>query len=325
MNTTKHLEISEIMAFRNDLLSDADRHAAARHLIRCGNCRSQLPPPNSDQFWKSLLGEDDLNTEPESSSSILKESFFGRISWNISAVRPAIFASILFVALAGLSGLILFGRLSSDADKTVAGVTEMGTKEVLVSPSAPPIGERRTEQFPNNGQTEAVKRSDQIPPLKDERSLKTQAPRKENRSGTDTRFKNDLARSQQAETRGSIIPCGGQFFVGLETRTFSSGVRLSWDKVSGAVLYRIYVSDLDEKLLDQFETASDISYTVADILDPDVVYRWTLIVTLKNGQTISGTSQNFRVRDLSSGESRQEHLSKGRKTAASVRCVENKQ
>lgn len=325
MNTSKHLDISEIMAFRNDLLSDADRHAAAKHLIRCGNCRSHLPAPSPEQFWTSILGEEDLNTESESSSSVLKESFFRRIPWNISAVRPAVFASILFVALAGLSGLMLFGRLSSDDDKMVAGVTETGATEVLVSPSGLPIGERRSEQFPNDGETEAVKRSAQVSPLKDGRLQKTQSYRKEDRSGTDKRFKNEPTRSQRAETRGSTAPCGGQTFVGLDTRTFGSGVRLSWDKVAGAVLYRIYVSDLDERLLDQFETASDTSYTVADILDPDSVYRWTLIVKLKNGQTISGTSQNFRVRDLGSGESRQEQISKGKKTAASVRCVENKQ
>lgn len=325
MKTSRHLEISEIMAFRNDSLSDSDRHAAARHLIRCGECRNHLPPPSPEQFWKCLFGNDDLTTETESSSSDLNEFFFSRMPWNISAVRQAVFASILFVALAGLLALMLFGRLSSDNNKMVAGIPETGNAEVLVSSSAPSTDERRSEQVTNNGETEPAKYPVQVSRSEGERSRMTQASRKENQSGTDTRFKNERTRSERMETRGSIAPCGGQSFVGLDTRTFGSGVRLSWDKVAGAVSYRIYISDLDERLIDQFETTSDTSYTVADIFDSELVYRWTLIATLKNGEMISGTSKNFRVPDLSTGEIRQERPSKSRKAAASVRCVENKQ
>ena len=106
--------------------------------------------------------------------------------------------------------------------------------------------------------------------------------------------------------------------IDFEARKTEDGLRLTWGKVPNAVSYSVYLSDLDERLIDQFETADKTTYLVTIPLDTETVYRWKLIATVKNGERIVSESQNFRI-----GGSRP--IPVRRRTAAAVRCVEGKQ
>ena len=128
---------------------------------------------------------------------------------------------------------------------------------------------------------------------------------------------------RNSETRGKL-PCAGQTSVRLEARLTETGLLLRWDKVRGTVKLNVYLSDLDEKLIDHFETVDRTSHMVSAKLDSETVYSLRLIVTLESGEKIVSESQNFRVDGLANNAKSNGAVSVQRKTAATVRCVEAK-
>ena len=128
---------------------------------------------------------------------------------------------------------------------------------------------------------------------------------------------------RNSETRGKL-PCGGQRSVGLEARLTETGLLLRWNKVRGTVKLSVYLSDLDEKLIDHFETVDRTSHLVSAKLENETVYSLRLIVTLESGERIVSESQNFKVGDLTNNAKSIGAVSVQKKTAATVRCVEAK-
>lgn len=320
MKTSRHLEISEIVAFREGSNSDSEHRASSRHLLRCAKCRSHLPTPRPEDFLNSLVGEDFQTAVPEVSGIIPKQSFLSGTGFSISNLRPVVFAALLLLAVTGMSILLLLGRFSSVDDKAIALDSQ---RQVTFADSAPIAKESRPDTV-SSEPTKTSQDSKRISPPKDSNQSHDRPLQRVNRIRSEKSVLNVASIVRLAETRGAGLPCGGNISLDLEVKALGPAIRLRWDKIQGAVSYRVYISDLDERLIDEYETTSETSYTVRKTLNPELVYRWKLIVVLKNGRMISGQSQNFKVIDLSAGESRDEKLSMRKKSTATVRCVENK-
>jgi hypothetical protein len=128
---------------------------------------------------------------------------------------------------------------------------------------------------------------------------------------------------QNAETRGSENPCSGGATISLESKSDGKEVFLKWNSVKGAESYDIYISDLDENMIDHFESKSQTYYRSAVRLDPAKSYRWKLIITLKNGNKIVGPPQI-----LTSGTATEDNIKSGamerQRGSFALRCVVSK-
>lgn len=317
MTSEEHLQISDILAYRERRLSADDHTMAARHLLRCAECREHLPLPTKEEFFNALFGDHLNDYEPgtwESLKELLAQPILGG-----PAVRNAVFASLLLLALLGFSFLMWTQPGSPFDENMVAVVTDVGGGDEFDSAADPHTPDRSICRPDNTLDSRPIgpeKESDTKPAA----SHTSKAAR----NGTGLRSTRPRP-TQRAETRGASGSCEGQRLVDLEVRSVESGLRLIWNKVPNAILYTIYLSDLDERLIAQYETADETSYLVSVPLDKEKVYRWKLIATLKEGERVVSESQNFKVGDPRNGTRSPESTGVRKKTAASVRCAEVKQ
>lgn len=329
MNRSEHLQLSSVVAFHEGLLSQPAYDETARHLLQCRDCRSLLPLPTPEEVWNCVLVEREDDSNAESFNLLTHKGLFSQLrSFCLSGfVTPtgqsAIFASVLFLVLSGFMLLLLFNRPSSTENNLVAVASNGPEIPDIENPAG--IAWADSDRRPH-GETGSLpddpKRGDLSHISKTSDGMRS--PRKWNRKTVPRTSSDNKGIAQRAETRGSGSPCGGRESIGLETRRAENSIRLSWEKVDGAVSYVVFVSDLDEKLIDQFETSDQTAYTVATVLERDVIYRWKLIVTLKNGERIVGEAQNFRVNNAGAPESRLEISPVRKRATVGIRCVENK-
>ncbi|HMS08307.1 MAG TPA: hypothetical protein PKE66_02385 [Pyrinomonadaceae bacterium] len=329
MKGSEHLQLSSIVAFREGILSRREYDETSRHLLQCSDCRSLLPLPTPKEIWSCVLveGEDDSNAE--SYNLLTHKGLFSQLrSFFLSGfVTPtnqsAIFASVLFLVLSGFMLLLLFNRPSSTENNLVAVASNGPEIPDIENPAGIAWPESDREPHGETGSLpDDPKRGDSSYTSKTSDGMRPL--RKENRKSAFRPSSGNKQATEQVETRGSGSPCGGRESIGLETRGAENGIRLIWEKVDGAVSYIVFVSDLDEKLIDQFETSDQTAYTVATVLERDVIYRWKLIVTLKNGERIVGEAQNFRVNNAGAPESRLEISPVRKRATVGIRCFENK-
>lgn len=310
MTIEEHLKISDITAFREGLLSQTEHTKAARHLVRCGDCRNLLPLPTKEEFLKALFG--DHSKEIKSSTRALVKGFMARPILSLPAIRNAVFASLLLLVL-GFSFLMWIQPGSSVDENLVAVAIDSSEPDDLHNATTP-------RPMPKDSVTPDGPTADSrsTGPDRDADRTPVLLPGRKGVGNKGGRRPPKKQSSQRAEIRGSNFPCGGTTLVDLEIRKAGDGLQLTWNKVPNAVSYAIYLSDLDERLVDQHETADETSYLVSVPLDSETIYRWKLIATLKNGERIVSESQKFR-----GGGGRAIPVRK--KTASAVRCVEGKQ
>lgn len=321
MRRDLHLDITEIAAFGTGPRSE-QCDETLRHLLKCRDCRSLLPLPTTKEFWRSVLED-----RPQSPGKERKELLFSRtISWlsgRLDAFPPparvTAGAALLFFAIAAFSMLLMFGRPYQTDEGSVAQVSD------IYSPLVRPDNAFETSEPESaaNGQVstesrvDVAKTSTSSSPRKGESKLSLgslEARKLPVKPGNKS-----LNRS---ETRGSGTACGATLPVRFEITSTELGMRLNWEKVPGAVSYTAYLSDLDERLIDQFETESENSYLTKSKLVPEITYKWKLVVSLKGGRTMVVTSRNFRSGDIEHNDRQSSQLR--RKTVASVRCTEVK-
>jgi len=107
-------------------------------------------------------------------------------------------------------------------------------------------------------------------------------------------------------TRGVSSKCSENRKVEIELSISKENLVFKWKKVPGAAKYHLYISDDDEILIDEFETESETTFVLNKKLDPLKTYKWKIIITLENGQTIPGPSNKFTVKDFQTKQSKPE-------------------
>ncbi|MBX3290005.1 MAG: hypothetical protein KF855_11745 [Acidobacteria bacterium] len=325
MTSEEHLQISDILAYRERQLSAEDHTMAARHLIRCPECRNQLPVPTADEFWNCLMGSDEKATEETIRIPVwiaIKESLGGVLPAR-PTMRNAVLASLLAIAILGFSALLMMPGGALDDENMVAAVNNTDARDIPDPMS-----------YESPTRNEIVNSDDPVSSTASQASKAATAEQDVARSDAARNGRipgriNDRRASasgsrRQAKTRGKT-PCEGQRSVALEARQTDDGLLLTWEKVRNAVTYNVYLSDLDERLIDHFETDERTSYLVTAELDPETTYRLRLIVKLESGERIVSESQDFRMSDLKRKSQSTGTIKMQKKTTASVRCVEVKQ
>lgn len=273
-----HVSTAEVAMFRSD--PDAPHSIEiGRHLLGCSECRAKLPAISTQEFRDCVLGA--KNTSP-----IASEGYRPLLSLfpNMSFVRVTAFAGLS--VLLGLGLYIAADRLVP-ADGTVARITEYPPE--TLTKSVPPDGST-VASLP--GAQNETREPNVVPPTDPntrDSSAKPEHSPIGPRKGRSSESKGSGLRT--AETRGIENPCSNGSIITMESVSDENDIKLKWNAVRGAALYEIYIADLDENLLDHFESKSKTSYRSNLVLDSTKSYRWKLIITLKSGERIVGPPQ----------------------------------
>ena len=323
MTNFKHLTPNQIFAYANESLSEPESNEVGRHLIRCAVCRQSLPVPSVEQFRRAVLTERETGGNPVAEKP--QHSILSTLSTLPTlSFLPAFYTqpgSLLLsggavIVLLTFSALLWFGTGNSVKELSQSFVTP--GPELTVNQDAPftapdSAGDNRfSTPGVNPDAAVSAAKPKSVPPRRN--AMATAPP-----SSRQPSEKKSPANKNISSTRGGLPKCGdGQPF---ESQVSMSGknITLNWKKIDNATKYHLYVSDEDEILVDEFETAEATSHVLDKPLEAGKVYQWKIIVTLENGKIIVGDSQKITVKDW---RSKQKKKTGSRKTSA-VRCSMN--
>lgn len=303
-----HISAAEVSTFREDTLSSRSLEIG-RHLLACKECRAKLPSVTPQAFRNCVLDADTVQlAEAES-----RHRFFDFIHFPIlSFARATAFAGFAILLAAGIYfvGVHRFNTSETTIAQTGDNAAATGLIPVMeTSVTAPTLLEE--EHLPIKGVARPDKDSD----------LKRSSTKNGQREVLGVAAREPKV--QNAETRGSENPCSGGATINVESNSDGKEVLLKWNAVKGAESYDIYISDLNENLIDHFESKSQTNYRSNVRLDPAKSYRWKLIITLKNGNKIVGPPQI-----LPSGTTSEDTLKSGtierQRGSFELRCVVSK-
>ncbi len=296
-----HLSTSDIAIYR----ANASRSMEiGRHLLICKECRAKLPVATPHDFLNCVL-EDSLQVEsqrPRSAFAVPRFSTF-------PIARASAFAGLIFVLIIGL--YLVAGDRLAPSETTVArgGHSDVG----MNVDSVPPLG---TETLPSP--------VDHPPAPEDPDRRSGPVNTKKNEKSGQGRTQKALSPAptvRNVETRGNENPCSNRTTVNLESVSDGKEVVLKWNAVRGAASYEIYIADLDENLIDHFESKSQTSYRSSVVLEPAKTYRWKLVITLTNGNRIVGPPQGLKKPGTSTTDPIRSEAIEKQRTSFEMRCV----
>ncbi len=296
-----HLSAAEVTMFREDTLSSQSLEIG-RHLLVCKECRAKLPAVTPQDFRNCVLDSDTVR--PHESEA--KRRFFDFPILTVARISAYAGFAILLAAGIYFVGTDRFGSFEPSVVKNENNIDGLNQAEEIISEAPNEIG-----TLPLNVVAAPDKGSGPS-----HSSKKTSQPKVKNPATWEPKVQN-------AETRGTENPCLEGATINLESNSDGKEVFLKWNAVKGVQSYAIYISDLDENLIDQFESKSQTNYRSKVRLDPVKPYRWKLIITLKNGNKIVGPPQV-----ITSGTTSENSIKPGeveRKRASfELRCVSPK-
>jgi hypothetical protein len=297
-----HLSTSEVAMFRANSSRSIE---IGRHLLICKECRAKLPAGSPEEFLNCVF-EDTLQFESQCRRSVFAFPSFS----TFSIARAAAFAGLAVVLIVGLY-LVAGDRLAPSGTTTVARGDQSD-----VSINVDPVPPQRAETLPSP--------VDYPPALRDPDSRSGSANSKNHVRSGQGRTRRALSPAptfRNAETRGNGNPCSNRTTVHLESVSDGQEVVLKWNAVKGAASYDVYIADLDENLIDHFESKSRTSYRSSVILEPTRTYRWKLIITLLNGNRIVGPPQVLKRPGTGTTDAVRSEAIKKQRTSFEMRCV----
>lgn len=301
-----HLSAAEVAMFREESLSSRSIEIG-RHLLICKECRAKLPSVTTQEFRNCVLDSEVVNNGKVK----LPSRLFPNVRLpRLSVARAAVFAGFAILLLAGLY-LVRVQDGWMDSEPIIAKNETTAVQLESVPPES-----RSVIEPPFVEPLQPISHGTED---KEEYSERRRAPKRISQSPG----RKPVGRApaiQTAETRGDENPCSGGATVSLESNTNGKEIFLKWNPVKGATSYDIYISDLDENLIDHFESDSQTQYRSTVELEPERTYRWKLIITLSNGNKIVGPPQKLNPGGVLNSYQKKVAVDKQRGTFA-IRCV----
>ena len=296
-----HLSTSDIAIYR----ANASRSMEiGRHLLICKECRAKLPAATPQEFLNCAF-EDTLQFESQ-----CRRSVFALPSLSTFSIARA-------AAFAGLTVVLIIGLYLVTVDQLVpSGTTVARGDQSDVGINVDPLPPQRSESLPS--------------PVGHPRVLED-PNRRSGSANTKNSVKSGQRRTRRAvspeptvrnvDTRGNENPCSNRTTVNLESVSDGKEVVLKWNTVRGAASYDVYIADLDENLIDHFESKSQTSYRSSVVLEPAKTYRWKLVITLTNGNRIVGPPQGLKKPGTSTTDPIRSEAIEKQRTSFEMRCV----
>lgn len=300
-----HLSAAEVAIFREDSFSSRSIEIG-RHLLTCRECRAKLPAVTPQEFRECVLGADGSRLD----ESEQEHRFF--VFPILSFARVTAFAGFAILLVAGIYfvGTDRFGSFETSVVKNEEYAAAGERSPVVETTATAPTLLTEKEQLPikrviGPGIDSDRRRSSR---KNDERTIVGVAARE--------------PKVRNAETRGNEEPCSAGATINVESKSDGNGVFLKWNAVKGAQSYAVYISDLEERLVDRFETRNGTSYTSRANFERSIVYKWRLIITLKSGETVVGDSQKLLLDELKLNKNSQRSSRTHTRSEMNIRCSE---
>lgn len=295
-----HLSTSDIAIYRSNSSRSIE---IGRHLLVCKECRAKLPLASPQELLNCLF-EDTAHVQSQRSRSTFGVPRFS----TFSLARAAAFAGLTFMLVFGL--YLVIGDRLAPSETTIARGDQSNVGNVDPAPSYPAeslpslVGDPRALEEPirRNGSAHAKNNV-------------------EYGQGKTRRASSPAPVVRNVETRGNENPCSNRTTVNLESVSDGDDVVLKWNAVKGAASYDVYIADLDENLIDHFESKSQTSYRTNVALEPEKAYRWKLIITLTNGNRIIGPPQVLKKAGTSVTTPIRSEATEKQRTSFELRCV----
>ncbi len=288
MNNFKHLTQNQILAYADDLLRPAELKEIRKHLLKCTMCRRSFPRPTAAQYQSALMTEweedETLVVRGDSSPQSIFSPFLSlmkspsALAWSSGALILALSVSTLFWLKSENPNKDIVGsfKVGNEADQEInfplPAETPSANKRIISANSNLPVAE--STRHPQK---------QKYPSGKVEKDPERKILR-EKREGI-------------SETRGSGEKCEERA-VQLELIPDQENFVFKWKKVPNANKYHLYISDENEILVDEYETARETNFMLKKPLDPAKTYKWKIVITLDNGKTVDGGSHKFTVKDF---------------------------
>ncbi len=314
MRTVKHLTRNQLSAYNAGLLAGDESNAALKHLLMCAECRKLMPLPTVDEFWSAIMTENVRVKNPAGEKSgNLWQSFSSVFSpdWNLRS--GLVWTSGLVIIL--LSFMFWLRMDGADSSNDIARSFNISDEQVSELNYPPTDGFRDNDgQISSDNINRPIARPTQ-------KKVITNLPKPnllQNNFGRNP--EKNVVKEKAAKfslTRGVLDGCSEEKAFELEFSPEGENFVFRWKKVPKAVNYHLYISDDDEVLIDEFETTEETSFILRKPLDPLKTYKWKIIVTLENGQTVVGTSSSFTVKNFQTNQVKRE-----KKANSAVRCAE---
>jgi hypothetical protein len=297
-----HLSTSEIAMYQANSSRSTE---IGRHLLICKECRAKLPLASPQEFLNCVF-EGTLQTGSRRTGGILAHT----PSFSMfSLARAGAFAGLTLVLIIGL--YLVIGDRLAPSEATVARDNHSD-----VGKSDDPIQPQRFETLPSS--------VEHAPPPEDPVRRSSSSNSKNNvrsSQGRTRRAASLVPTLRNVETRGNENPCSNRTTVHLESVSDGQDVVLKWNAVKGAASYEVYIADLDENLIDHFESKSRTSYRSSVTLEPTRTYRWKLIITLMNGNRIVGPPQVLKRPGTGTTDAIRSEAIEKQRTSFEMRCV----
>ena len=308
----EHLSDEQLGGYYARAFSPDERLEIGRHLLGCDICLARLPAPTLEQMRgivagaprERVVGRRDARPAVVSLAAAARKFRIGYGGLALKAAALVLLAAVSYLLLVGMRGLdgedLAVARSFEDGPIEVEKIppSKLEWQEKNVAVALPPFKENDT--LVNSGKHP---KNRERPPEKARTAQKAKEPSPRALIVSSTRGGGGgCSETEDLAAREAIGP--------------QKEITLRWKKVPRAVNYHLYVSDDDEILVAEFETASETVYALKAPLQTGKTYHWKIAVTLENGETIYSDARKFRI----SGEMRIVPVA-GRRRDAQVRCA----
>jgi hypothetical protein len=309
MTNFKHLTATELSAYSLGSLEKNESQTLGRHLLACAECRKLLPMPSVERFWAAIMTDSEIKDAPQKEDS---ENFLSSLSSLLKLQSGLLWGSAALIVVFCFSFFLWLGSADSSREVVQTFENELGSELNFPSPVQTPDKENSTSSTNSN-------RAEVIPTPKNSKSESPKPRISQNNVGQNFK-KPSLKQPNEtiSATRGVSAKCDESNSVEIEFSADKENFVFKWKAVPKAVKYHLYISDEEEILIDEFETETETSFVSKKPLDPQKTYKWKMIVTLENGQSVVGDSHKFTVNNL---QSRQKKTGSRRNSA--IRCSMN--
>lgn len=299
METVKHLTENQLHSYAAGSLEKGERSEIGRHLLCCAACRDLLPLPTPQRLFAILMGGDDLREENKSPFLTLFSSAktaFRKppvLAWSIGSL----------VIILGFSVFMWFAIVSGSNNKDEVargfdtGIVEIKQSKIDRQIQPPPTENNSNDEKPISSNNSNLSVANKKPIVLKTDSQKGKLKLTEKNLPPE---RNNLVADKESIslTRGGSAKCGEEISVVMEFASKDGAITFRWKKVENAIKYHLYISDVQEILIDEYETQDGTSYILKKTLDPEKTYNWKILVTLENGETVIGTSQKFTAKEI---------------------------
>lgn len=327
MKGIEHLTKNQIAGYRTGAFDALEKRKIGRHLLKCESCRRSLPAPTFDDFWNAVMNEREteqtLTTEKSELSRHTIFSYFPKVFGQFNALAWSGATLTVLVSFSLLLWLNAANRWNQErevaqtfnSNSNEFNPAQIDSGERVLAPAQNSRVAQQALSFDSNG-TGNPKSSPQREPQKNlNSSLQTNASRNSVRQIPAGK------RDTISSTRGGVLPadCNNETSVETEIGLSGEAVTLKWKKIPNAVKYHLYVSDDEEILIEEFETAQETSYVMKKNLVSSKDYMLKILVTLEDRKTIVADSRKFNIKDLHTERNKTEMKKKN-----DVRCTQTK-